>query len=241
MNILDVEQGSAEWHLARTGLVTGSKMADVLAVLKRGGESAARFNYRIQIVTEILTGQPVWDGYLSPEMQWGTDNEPFARAAYEMEEDTSVDQVGMVLHESIPRMGGSPDGLISDDGGVEIKCPKTTTHVKWMLAGTIPEEHEAQMLFYLSCTGRKWWDFVSFDPRLPKALQLFTIRMGRDEERIAAVEAAVVQFNAEVDQMIEKLKALCGSDFTIPERKPVESEFGITDEEIRSIYPAFNA
>ncbi len=153
MTILDIEQGSPEWHLARCGMVTGSKAADVMYFLKQTKaeevagtkrESADRFKYRIQVVTEILTGLPVWDGFLSPEMQWGTANEPFARAAYEMEEDATVDTVGMVLHDRIPRMGGSPDGLIGTDGGIEIKCPKTTTHLTWMLAGTIPEEHEAQ-------------------------------------------------------------------------------------------------
>ena len=155
------------------------------------------------------------DGYVSPYMQWGTDQEPFARAAYELKTGADIDQVGFVSHDTIMRMGGSPDGLVDDDGIIEIKAPKTSTHISWMLDGSVPAEHEPQMSFYLSCTGRKWADFISFDPRLPEPLQLFVKRLQRNEERIAEIEAAVKQFHIEVDGTIDRLREICG-DFTIP-------------------------
>ena len=110
-------------------------------------------------------------------MQWGLDQEPFARAAYELHAGVLVETCGFVLHPQIARFGASPDGLVGDDQPlIQIKCPTTKTHLEWMMAKTIPLEHIPQMLAELSCTGREWADFVSFDPRLPEHLQLFVLR-----------------------------------------------------------------
>ena len=231
MKTLDVKQGTSQWFAARAGLVTGSKAADMMSFLKKGGESAARANYKAQIVAELLTGEPEMGGYLSSYMEWGNEQEQFARAAYEVQTGAVVDTVGLVLHSSIERMGGSPDGIVGEDGGLEIKCPKTTTHIKWIIDGVVPEEHRAQMYFYMACTGRAWWDFASFDPRLPDPLQLFVKRLARDEEKIAEIEDSVAQFNREVDEQIAQLKALVG-EFPIGKPKPeYPAEEGFLTEE----------
>lgn len=199
-----MNQGSPEWIAARLGRCTASRVADVLAKIKTG-EAAARRNYRMQLVVERLTGTPT-ESYISPAMQWGMDNEPQARMAYEVSQDILVEQVGLVEHPAIPMFAASPDGLVGDDGLLELKCPLTATHVEWMLAGKVPSEHRAQLLAQLSCTGRQWVDFVSFDPRLPENMRLFRVRMERDSEEIAGVEAEVRQFLAEVNEMVERLR-----------------------------------
>jgi hypothetical protein len=140
-------------------------------------------------------------------MQWGIDTEPFARAAYELTCNATVDTVGFAIHPHIERFGASPDGFVGDEGMVELKCPNTETHIDYILQGTVPAEYQAQMLAELACTGRQWCDFVSFDPRLPRHLQLFVRRFQRDETRIAEIEHKVTKFLAEVDDVIFRLDA----------------------------------
>jgi putative phage-type endonuclease len=206
--IVDVDQGSAEWLKLRTGWVTGSRVGDVMAKLKtKNSESAARRDYRTEIVCEILTGRAA-DHYVSPAMQWGMDNEQFARTAYELEFDVEVDSVGFATHPAFSRFGASPDGLIGLDGVVEFKCPNTATHLDYILEGKIPPQYKPQMMAEIVCTGREWCDFVSFDPRLPKKLRLYVVRCRRDEEYIAEMEREVCQFLAEVDETIEILNKL---------------------------------
>lgn len=206
--IIDCEQNTAEWLALRCGKVTGSRIPDVLAEIKKG-EAASRRNYRAKIVAEILTGQPVEpvEQYVSKEMQWGTDTEPFARAAYELECDAVVDKVGFAIHPQNERFGASPDGSVGHEGLVELKCPNTATHIDYILAGVVPADYQLQMLAEMACTERQWCDFVSFDPRLPKRLQLFVRRFPRDEKRIAEIEQKVERFLAEVDEVIFRLES----------------------------------
>lgn len=204
MKIIDLPQGSEEWKAARAGKVTASKMGELLAKIK-SGESAARRDYRAQLVAEILTGKPQEDGFISAEMQWGTDNEPLARSAYEMHKGILVDQIGFVLHPTIDRAGASPDGLAGKIG-LEIKCPKTATHLQYLDAGVAPSKYEAQMLWQMACMEAEACDFVSFDPRLPENLQLFVVRFPRDEKRIIDMTAEVVVFLKEVDALVAKFK-----------------------------------
>jgi len=204
VNILDFPQGSVEWLQSRAGKVTASRISDVMAKIKTG-ESAARRDYKAQIIAEILTGRPQDDGYTNTAMQWGTDTEPLARVAYEAVTGVLVDQVGLVIHPTIERSGASPDGLV-DRGLVEIKCPKTATHLQYLLADTAPSQYQAQMLWQMACTERDWCDFVSFDPRLPENLQLKVIRFERDQKKIEEMEKEVLAFLAEADEIIEKLK-----------------------------------
>lgn len=205
MRTIDCIQGSAEWLAARCGKITASRMADVLSVLKKGGEGADRRNYRIELIAERLSGR-YEDHYVSPEMAWGSEFEEMARAAYEIQTGTMADTAGFVLHPCFDFAGASPDALIGDDGGLEIKCPKTTTHIRWMMAGTVPEEHQPQMLWNMACCERAWWDFVSFDPRLPEGLKTFIVRLPRDEARIAEMECEVERFNEEVEAAIAALR-----------------------------------
>lgn len=203
LELSNLEQGSELWLEARCGIPTASRCGDMIAMTKKG-ESADRRNYRTELIVEILTGLP-YPRRVTLEMQWGIEQEPFARAAYEMQRDVLVETCGFVLHPGITRFGASPDGLVGDDGVIQIKCPNTSTHLSWMLAGVVPVEHCPQMLAEMACTGRAWCDFVSFDPRLPAHLQLFVRRFARDENLIATLETEVVHFNAEIDGVLAAL------------------------------------
>lgn len=200
-----MEQRTPEWFAARAGKVTASRLADVLATIK-SGEAAARINYRAELVAERLTGRPA-DGFSSAAMRWGTETEPEARAHYEALTGQLVAEVGLIDHPTIAWAGASPDGLVGDDGLVEIKCPNTATHIAYLLAGVAPAQYMPQMLWQMACTGRKWVDFVSFDPRMPPELQLFVRRVQRDQKTITQYEAAVVDFLASVDALESKLRA----------------------------------
>lgn len=207
MNVIDCIQGSAEWHSARLGKVTASRITDVMATLKSGGEASGRKNYRAQLVVERLTGQPT-ESYMNAAMQWGVDNEASARECYEFATGWPVTQVGFVDHPSISLSGASPDGLVGVDGLVEIKCPNTATHIEYLLSGAVPADYVKQMLWQMDCTGRTWCDFVSYDPRMPIDLQLFVARLERDDLQLSSIRSAVSGFLAEVDEMVSKLNAI---------------------------------
>ena len=198
-----IEQRSDQWFAARIGKVTASKVADVIAKTQ-SGYAASRANYMAQLVCERLTGQRE-EFFISGAMQHGTDTEPLARAAYESRYDVLVDEVGFVPHPSIEMAGASPDGLVGDDGLLEIKCPNTATHIDTLLTQTVPSKYNTQMQFQMACTGRSWCDFVSFDNRLPEELQLFVKRVPRDDVFIKQTEDAIVKFLAELDDKINKL------------------------------------
>ena len=201
-----IEQGSPEWFAQRLGKVTASRVADVIAKTKTG-YSTSRDNYMAQLVCERMTGV-VAESYSNAAMQWGTETEPLARAAYEAHEDVLVDEVAMIAHPTIEAAGASPDGLVGDDGLLEIKCPNTATHIDTLLSQLVPTKYMTQMYWQLACTGRKWCDFVSFDPRMPKELQLFIKRINRDDAYIDMLEKEVVSFLKELDAKIEKLEKL---------------------------------
>lgn len=197
-------QGSAEWLAARAGCLTASAIADMIAKTKTGEAAASRANLRARLVAERLTGVPQ-DSFSNAAMQWGNEQEPFARAAYEIKSGNLVDQTGIVMHPNIPYAGASPDGLIDDCGLVEIKCPNTATHIKYLLGGIPPKEYQPQMLWQMECTGRQWCDFVSFDPRMPERLQLFVVRFERDEARLDEIRREAIAFLREVDDLIDQL------------------------------------
>lgn len=225
MTLILCQQRSEEWKVLRAGKVTASRISDVLAELKKGtGEAATRRNYKAEIIAEILTGIPA-EMFVSKEMQWGTDTEPFARAAYEIAEDVAVDTIGFAIHPQVARFGASPDGLVSDIGMVEIKCPNTSTHLDYILAGVVPAEYQPQILAGLCCAGREWCDFVSYDPRLPERFRLFTKRFYRHEGRIREIEMKVERFLGEVDEVLARLEC-SASDLTGILRKSVEAVRG---------------
>lgn len=199
-------QRSDEWFQARCGRVTASRIADVMARTKTGW-GAGRKNYMAQLVAERLTGT-VAESYTNAAMQHGTETEPQARAAYEFERDVEVVEVGSIEHPDITMASASPDGLVGDYGLIEIKCPNTATHIDTMLSGAIPKKYKLQMAWQAICTGRKWCDFVSFDPRMPAELQLFIKRYEPTEAEKEEITKAVVEFLAELDDMVNQLKTL---------------------------------
>lgn len=201
MRLLDCEQGSEEWLAARAGVVTASNFSKVLASGRGGGESKIRRGYMVQLLAERLTGLPQ-ETFTNAAMQWGTEHEPQARALYELLTDEEVIQVGLCL--MTDDVGASPDGLIGDCGGVEIKCPNTTTHIETILSGKMPPEHRPQVQGCMYVTGRDWWDFVSFDPRMPTDKQLFTVRVERDAEYISKLDEAVQEFLRELNELQER-------------------------------------
>ena len=199
-----MEQRTDEWYAARLGKVTASRIADVMAKTK-SGYSASRANYMAELIVERLTGQK-GDSYQNAAMMWGTNTEPLARAAYEAHRGVLVEETGFVPHPSGAMTGASPDGLVDADGLVEIKCPNTATHIDTLMSDDAPTKYFAQMQWQMACTGRAWCDFVSFDPRMPKEMQLFVFRVERDDTWITMAEEAVQEFLSELDEKVSKLK-----------------------------------
>lgn len=198
-----IEQGSPEWHQARLGKVTASRIGDVAAKIKTGW-GASRAKYMGELIAENLTHEPT-PSFVNAAMQHGTDTEPQAAAAYSFYTDAELELVGFVDHPSIDQAGCSPDRLIGKDGLVEIKCPQTSTHIDTLLGGSIPKKYIDQMQWQMACTKREWCDFVSFDPRMPPASQLFIKRVERDKERIQELENMVVDFLFEMNEKIDRL------------------------------------
>ena len=201
-----MEQRSDDWFAVRLGKVTASRIADVTAKTKTGW-GAGRTNYKAQLIAERLTGQKQ-ESFTNAAMQWGIDTEEQARIAYAFLEGQSVLEEAFVVHPTILDSGASPDGLVGDDGLVEIKCPNTATHIETLKGKTLPAKYVGQMQWQMACTGRKWCDFVSFDPRMPEDMQLFVYRLMRDDAQIAELEQTVRDFLAEVDADVAELTAL---------------------------------
>lgn len=195
-------QGSEAWKLKRSGKVTASRIADVIAKTKTG-YSASRANYMTELVIQRFG--VISDSFTSDAMQWGTETEPLARIEYENRNLVSVDQVDFVENKYIKMSGASPDGIVGD-GLIEIKCPNSKTHFEYLLAGEVPEKYKPQMAWQMCCTNARWCDFVSYDPRVPEGLQYFQIRYERDDEYIAMLEDEVMKFLAELDAMYNQLK-----------------------------------
>lgn len=210
MDTIGLTQGSETWLQARLGRVTASRVADVIATT-RGGWGASRKNYAAELLAERLTGTPA-ERYTNAAMQHGIDTEPQARAAYEFYRDVTVTEVGLIAHPTIGMAAASPDGLVGDDGLVEIKCPNTATHIETLLKAGVDGKYVTQMQFQMACTGRQWVDFVSYDPRMPEALSLFVRRFKRDDAMIEELEAAVIEFLAELDNTEAALRALAAGD-----------------------------
>lgn len=205
MTLHDIDQGTDEWKRLRLGKVTASRISDVLARTKTGW-GASRAQYAAQLVCERLTGC-VSDGFTNAAMQWGTATEPEARRAYEFFVDRDVIQIGFVDHPVISGAGCSPDGLVGEDGMVEIKCPTSATHIDTLLNGSFADKYVKQALFQLACTGRQWVDLASYDPRLPERMRLYVKRIERDDATIGDIENEVRTFLAEIDDTVAQLSA----------------------------------
>lgn len=194
-----IVQRTDDWFTARLGKATASNFDKIMA----GERYAGWKNYRAELVAERLTGKRYAEltgrDFTTFEMQWGTDNEPLARLHYTLMSRNQVEECGFFEHDSLSA-GASPDGLIGDDGLVEIKCPNTATHIETLHKGTVPRQYVAQVQGQLWITGRKWADFISFDPRLPENARSIVIHVERDESYIKLMEAEITRFLQQVDE-----------------------------------------
>jgi len=206
VNMLDIEQGSDAWRSARMGKVTASRVADLMAKTK-SGYGASRKNYMAQLVCERMTG--AWqDSYTNSAMQWGVEKEPEAKAAYSFFTGNNITAASFVPHPAIPDAGASPDGYVGEDGLIECKCPLSATHIETLLSQSVDSRYVLQIQFQLACTGRKWCDFVSFDPRMPPELSLFVKRIDRDQKMIDELQREVLLFLNELNETINKLNTI---------------------------------
>lgn len=210
-------QGTDEWKALRLGKVTASRVADVVAKTK-SGYSASRANYAAQLIAERLTGTPA-ESYTNAAMQHGTETEPEARDAYCFYHGVTVTEIAFVIHPKIDQAGCSPDGLVDDDGLVEIKCPNTATHLETLLGQAVPSKYESQMQFQMACTGRQWCDFVSYDPRMPENMRLFVKRVDRDDKRISELETEIAAFLLEMAVKLSQLNSLYGMEEAAPKKQ----------------------
>lgn len=201
---MDIIQGTDEWQALRLGKVTASRLADLTA-RTRNGWGSSRANYMAELVAERLTGIKA-EGFTNAAIKWGIEQEPAARDRYEFMCDADVTQVAFVDHPRIAMTGASPDGLVGDEGLVEIKCPMTATHIETLLTGDVREKYLLQMQWQMACTRRLWCDYVSYDPRMPERMQFFCKRIERNEKLIADLERDVTEFLAELAAKVSALQ-----------------------------------
>lgn len=200
------EQGSDAWRDERAGHVTASQIHAVTAKPRSKGQAEAttRANYKAQLICEILSGRATEDEFETWDMKRGKALEPQARIEYELRSKDAIRTAGFVKHPRIVRAGASPDALVGDKGMAQFKCPKSATHLAYLMGGVVPTEYRAQMYFEMAVTGREWSDFVSYDPNLT-GHELFVKRLMRDEGEIAQIEHEVEKFLSELDAMLNIL------------------------------------
>ncbi|MBQ0955942.1 lambda exonuclease family protein [Serratia symbiotica] len=200
-----MEHKSPEWFAARCGKVTASRLADVMARTK-SGYSASRQNYMAELICQRLTGTRE-EGYSNSAMRRGNELEPVAREMYVLNQfDAEVSEVGFIPHPVIEGFGASPDGLVNDDGLIEIKCPNTWTHLETIKSGKPKRQYLLQMHAQMMCTDRKWCDFISYDDRLPPDLAYFQKRIIRDDELVIEIESEIKAFLGELEKELEIIK-----------------------------------
>ncbi len=199
-----VEQGTDEWHEMRRGVITASRFKDVMSKGRGTAPSKTRHAYMLELAAEVLTGNIE---HFEPNkyMQWGTEKEPEAKSMYEFLTDNEVSEVAFIKHDTF-NCGVSPDGLVGDNGGLEIKCPKTTTQIETFLSGKMPSQHKAQVQGCMWVTERDYWDFVSFDPRIDGEASFFNVRVERDEEYIKELADGIALFDDQLQDLIKQLK-----------------------------------
>ena len=204
MNAPERLQGTAAWFSERTGCLTASRMAAAMSRLKNGSDSAERRGLKVEVLAERLTGD-VMQHHVTPAMAWGVEKEPFAKAAHSARTGQIIEEMGFVRHPTIEHFGASPDGRLDAKNGIEIKCPTSSKHLSWILAGVVPDEHKPQMFAQCVCAQFDEVEFVSYDPRMPEKLQMFVIRYRPTQEERDAVEAAAAEFLEEVEAMFQKI------------------------------------
>lgn len=201
---IDKDFAIGDWLSARCGMLTASRMKDALDRLKSGQPSAKCRQYMVDLVAERMTGENVRH-YVTSEMQWGLDHEDEACSAYEAKTGELTEKSWFIKHPTIEYFGATPDRTVGRDGLAEFKCPTTRTFIEWIAAGKVPEEHVPQMLVQLACTGRKWCDFVAFDPRIKKGPYIFIRRFTPTAEQIAEIEQKAAEFLDDVDRLFQQV------------------------------------
>lgn len=202
MIVSALKQGSDAWRDARCGIVTASNFK---AILTRGS-GKTRTAYMRRLIEEIITGRVAESSFHSEAMTRGVDLEPRARRAYEIHTGHRVQEIGLAWLDERRRVAASPDGLIGDDGGLEIKCPLSHTHEKYLSGACVPSVYMPQVQGNLWVTGRKWWDFVSFAPEFNEKKRMMVCRVHRDESYIAALRLEVSRFIEELDSLVARQK-----------------------------------
>ena len=202
-------QQDDEWRRLRLGCATGSGFADVLSKSRDGKtESTGRRNYRVRLALELLTGEPEENTFTSKAIQTGIEREPIARARFEEETGFLVEEVSFIRLNHMP-VGCSPDGLIDDDAGLEIKCPTKAVHLEYLkLTDQPPAEYLAQVMGCIWVTGRQRWHFVSFNPEFPPELQMHHIVVQRDDVFIRRLEDELWRFTADVKNTVREIEQL---------------------------------
>lgn len=199
MIVLDVEQRSPEWFFERLGIPSASNFDKI--VTASGERSKQRTKYLYQLAGERIT-EKAEESYMSDAMQKGIELEKEARELYEMVNDLQVKQIGSCFPDELKSCIASPDGLVGEDGLLEIKCPQIHTHVGYLLEGKFPTEYFQQVQGQMYVTGRKWCDFMSYYP----GMKSFVIRVNRDEDFIAKLDTEIEEFVIELDQIVEKIQ-----------------------------------
>lgn len=246
--IYAVQQNTPEWLQLRTGRCTASRVKDVMDFTAKGLPSAKRTGYLYEIVCERMTGLAA-EHFVSAPMQWGSEMEELARDSYEVHTGNEVLKIGLATHPEIEMFAASPDGIINGEWLFEAKCPLPGTHIKWILAGVVPEDHVWQCCAEMACWQLDRVDFMSFDPRPKSRYQRFIRVFERNDDYIAKMEAGVLKFLGEVDDIMEQLDKLCPEDGEEFERSdipaalktklkeavavdPLAEGTGITDEDM---------
>jgi len=197
-----MKQRTDDWWNARRGQVGASRVYDVCT----GGKGITRQNFMDELICLIVTGQK--DNFTNQYIEWGIDQEPKARQMYEIVTGNDVAEVGWVCHPHLHRTGASPDGLVSDDGLLEIKCPASKTHQAFILNDKIAKKYIYQMQWQMECTGRKWCDFASYDPRFPDPLKIKIQRVNFDKELVEKITENVVTFVNELEEKLAHIREL---------------------------------
>ena len=205
-----MEQRTQEWYEARLGKLTASRAATAFDVYKIGAKKGAPTETAKKLILEMAyertTGNRI-ETPLTLPMRWGVEHEDEARNAYINQTGNEVTQVGFIDHHEIDMFGASPDGLVGSDGLLEIKCPSELVHLQRIEAGEVPPEYRTQMLVQMVCTGRKWCDFVDYDPR-NTLIPLFVVRFEPTEEELRETEEKAKAFLTLVDEKVNELRTI---------------------------------
>jgi len=206
MIIDESPQGSESWLQARAGVITASCMSKVLSKGRGSKPSLTRLGYMRELATERITGKATQEGFKSQWMERGNEQEAESRDYYSIITGNKVDQVGLIYKDELKRIGASVDGMVGKDGLFEVKNPKLTTHIGYLLDGGMPSAYKAQCQMQMFVTNRKWVDFCSYHPESHK--MLFIFREARDDDYIKMLKTETYRFIGEVDVLVKTLVAL---------------------------------